>query len=156
MAGLATSGTAIGPLLRHTFPELTVVRILVAPGAGAVFKSVRYYLCCVPGFIHRMALRAGDGQVRADERIPALLMLRDRVRRGLEPTDDVAGFTFTLVWSSDKLPLVHICVAIHTFRKSNLVSSRCARREVAFRAGNSHVFAGEWISRRSMRLTVEQ
>lgn len=156
MARFAPRRSTVRALLRHLIVEFAVVRVLVAAGAGAILKSIGDHFCGIRGPVNCMALRAGNRQVRPRQRVAALLVLRDRVSRGLKPVDDVAGFTLALIWRRGKLALMRVRVAVQAFCKRDFVSCRRPRWQVAFRAGHGCVFARKGIRRGHMRLYVEE
>lgn len=155
MAGFTPRHPPVGPFLGHTVAEFPMVGILMAAGTRAVFKPIWNDLGRVSGFVNRMTFRAGHRQVRARERITALLMLRDRKRRGLESGDGVTRLALAPVGGRGELTLVRIGVTVQAFRKSDLVSSRCAGRKVAFSARNGGMFSQKRIGRGHVRLCVK-
>lgn len=155
MACFTSARRASGPFLGHAVVELAFVRVLVTSGARAILEVIRNNFRGVSGQIFRVALRAGDRQVRARQCEPRLVMLRNRVSGRLEARDDVALFTAVLIGSLRKLPAVHIAVAIRAICKRHFILRGRAGREVTFRARHVGVLPLQRVSGCRMLLHAE-
>src|SRR6516165_8511859 len=147
MAGFATEGRTIRPLFRHTVVEFTLMRILMAPGAGLILKFERQDLIRAPGCAELMAIAAGYSGVRAGEREFRVAVLCHRVGRAVPVDYGVAVFAAVLVGSTRKLVVVGILVAIHAEFELDVVDRVLARRNVALRTFHLDVFAFQGVAR---------
>ncbi len=145
VAGLASERLAIRPRPRHPVTELALVWICVAARARESLKPEWSGLGRLLRLRRRVTLRAHHCQMRSCERIPALLMLRDRVQRRTEPFHGVAFFATIVKRRPCKLARVRIGMAIGAVNKGNLVAGRGARRNMTFCAGHRSVTSHQWI-----------
>ena len=68
MTSLTTKRCSIRPLFRHSIVEFALVRVLMAHGAGLIFKFERQDLIRPPGGPDFMTIAAGNRRVRAGKR----------------------------------------------------------------------------------------
>lgn len=156
VAGFAAFRASIRAGLRHLLLELVSVRIGMAPQARTIRESVRHNLRRMFALSCRMAFRARDGEVSAGEGEAALLMLRDREGRGLEPVDRVASLALPVVGRGRKLAAVDILVTVEAFGKRDFVSRFRAGRNVAFCAFHCGMASLQRIGRRGVSFHVEE
>ena len=88
---------------------------------------------------------AGNGKVRAFQRIIRFGVIVERKVRGRKPFDSVTIFAGDAAGTCRKLPEVKICVTIGAFGKCQS-ATRNAGLMAAF-AGNGSVFTAQWVSR---------
>ena len=97
MARFTTSRAPIRTALRHALAKFAMMRVGVASRAAPVLEAIGSHLCRIARLAGHMALRTRYRQMCSDEPESGLLMLRDRIRRGLESGDHVALLTLILV-----------------------------------------------------------
>lgn len=120
---------------------------------GAVRKAIRNRFRTLRSL---MAFFAGDRQMRFPQGESCALMLRDRVRGRLEPSQGMALLAPIPVRRPRKLPFMRILVAILALREANLVAGGCSGRHMAFVAGDSGMLAIQPIPGRGMHLYVKE
>lgn len=131
MAGFAAK---LGPIRPEAFlpiAELSVMRVLVATGAGFVVKVKRNDFVFSSGSSDFMAFLASNRGVRAGQRELGLPMLGDGEQRVVPIRYRMAALAAVLKRRFRELAVVGIFVAVRTGRELNFVNRLFASRSVA-------------------------
>jgi hypothetical protein len=131
VARLASHRLAVRREHRHALRKLSMMDVFMACRAGNGVEVIKSYRRTQ----HRlMAIVAGNGHVRASQRIRALLVHRDGVICDFPGGAVVALLAPVLPRGGRELAVVFILVAIETVRKRYLVNRLLSRRDMALGA----------------------
>ena len=147
VARLAAERRTIRPFPRHAVVEFSLVRVLVAGGAGAVFKFEGKNFVGTARRTERVAVHASKRRVRAGQGEARVSMLGDSKRGAVEIDDRVAAFALVVIGCGGELVVMGVLVAIAARPKLYFVNCVLARRNVALCALHLDVFALQWIAR---------
>ena len=154
VAGLASCGASVGAFVCHLLAELATVWILVASGAGAIFKSVLDRRCRASWRRH-VALRTWNGDVRSRQREARLLVASESKLCRLESPHAVTLLAAIPMRCAGELALVGVLVAVLACGLRNLEYSLLALGEMALIASDRRMAAFQRIRRRRMRRHAE-
>ena len=112
VASFAAECGSIGALTRHAIIKLTLVRVFVASGAGAVFETERQDFVGATRGARFVAIRTRNRHVRAHESEARGLVLRDCESRAMEINDGVTWFATIVVGRGGELIVVCVFVTI--------------------------------------------
>lgn len=155
VAGFAAKGNAIGALAGHTIVEFTLVRILVAGGAVAVFEMERQDLVGAAGGANFMTIDAGHSNVSTGQGEARGLVLGDGEGGAVEIGNGVAGFAAIVIGSGGELVVVCVLVAIGASFKFDFVDGVFGGGEMALGALHGDVLAFQRIARGVVFLHAE-
>ena len=150
VASLAPERGSIGPAALHAVAKLPIMRILVTCGAIAVLKMERENLIRSARCARHMAFGAGDGNVRARQRVACVAMFQNGEESAVPVRHGVARLAAVLIGLSRKLAVVRIFMAIGTIRESDFVDCFFSRWKMALRTFHGHMLPFQGIFRRSM------
>jgi hypothetical protein len=145
VASLTSERRPIRPFPRHAIVELSLVRVLMASGAGPVFKFEWQNLVGAASCAKLVTVDARNRRMRARQRETRVSMLGDGKRSAMEIQNRVAAFTLVVIRRGGKLVVMGILVAIAAGSKLYFVNRVLARWDVALRALHLDVFALQWI-----------
>lgn len=126
------------------------MRICVARGTGAIFKSVNrrvFYLCCRSLLV---AITTGDRDVSSGQHKPGLLVLRQSEGGRPIPIYGVALLAAVQVRHGCELSLMLVLVAIQAARELDPVEGRAALGDVTLGALHRGVLGFERVSGRGV------
>jgi len=156
VTSLTTERCSIRPLFRHPIVEFALVRVLMARGAGLIFKFERQDLIRPPGGPDLMAIAAGNRRVRTGKREFRVAVFCNRIRRAVPVHHGVAVFAAVLIGSAHKLAVMRILVAIHAEFKLDVVNCVLTCRDMTLRTFHLDVFALQGIARVVVLLRAER
>ena len=145
VAGLASEERAVGTAASHALRKLSLVRVRVAPGAGAILKPVFHRAGRKYRHVRLVTLDAGNGGMRTTQGESRFVVGRGREPDGMKRLHGVAIFAAILVRRPGKLSLVNVEMAGGAVRLRNFVDGIRALRDVALLAGHGKMFSGEGI-----------
>lgn len=147
MARFATCRCTVGARLLHALPELTLVRIRVAGGAGKIFKAVEGGVLCCRRRSLLMALSAGNGDMASGQDETSLPVLGQGEGGGPVAIQGVALLTAVQIRRRCELSLVFVFVAVEATGKLDLIKRFFPFGDMALRTGHAGVFGLERVSR---------
>ena len=156
VTGLAAKRGAVGPTPRHAVLKLTVMGVLMASCAAAVFKVEGQNLIRAMRHLRLVTIVARDGYVRARQGVFRIAMLGNGEERAVKILHGMAVFTAIVIRRAGKLLVVHVLMAVRAVREFHLVNRVLAGREMAFIAFHLCVLAVEGIPRGGMLLYPEE
>src|ERR1700757_2152983 len=112
VASLTSERRPIRPFPRHAIVELSLVRVLMASGAGPVFKFEWQNLVGAASCAQLVTVDARNRRMRARQRKTRVSMLGDGKRSAMEIQNRVAAFTLVVIRRGGKLVVMGILVAI--------------------------------------------
>jgi len=155
VARFASEGRAIGAFARHLLVEFTVVRILVARGAGAVVELKGKNFVGAAREANLVAIGARYGNVCAHQGVARIAMLLDGISGAVPVDNRVAILAAVLVGSPGELVIVRILVAIRAGLELNLLNRVLSPGELTLRAVHLAVRALQGIFRSVVLLHAE-
>lgn len=150
MARFASRGASGGLDLRHTFTELSTMRVRVTCGARKIREVVRNRSFRFQSIVHAVAIAASNGDMRAREPKRCLIMLRRSKGRGAVAFQVVATLALVLIGRPGKLRPVRIGVAIQAGGELDFEKSGGSFGNMALCAGDCCVFLDQWELRAGM------
>jgi len=160
VAGFAAYRLSRSAYTQHAVAELSLVRVRVTSGAGAVLEVIHHRrLHCRPAGeigLRLMAFVAGCGDMPAAQAKARLLVPCQGEGGRPVSAQVVALLALVKVRSSGELALVFVLVAVGALRKTHLVNRGSARGNVALLASYGRVLALQRIRGGGMLFYSEQ